>query len=86
MRTQMHVNSQRCFLRMWNGKSDMIILQVRDIKRNRKALIHPVHTMVALHLSLEDSRTTGGIIILVHITTDTHFTLSLILKVLFQLE
>lgn len=64
----------------------MIVSQVQDIKTNTKALIHPVHTMVGLHVSLEGSRTIGGIILLAHITTDTLFTLNPILKVLFQLE
>jgi hypothetical protein len=64
----------------------LLLLMVQDIKINTKALIHPVHTMVALHVSLEGSKVTGGIIILVRITTGTLFTLSRILKDLFQLE
>jgi len=51
-------------------------MQVHDIRTDTKAIINPVHT-VAITVTLEGFRTTGGVIILrVHITTTTD-TLSL---------
>lgn len=59
-------------------------LQVHDIRTDTKAIINPV----AITVTLEGFRTTGGVIILrVHITTtDTLFSINHIRKALFQFQ
>lgn len=59
------------------------VLQVHDIMTDKEALINPAHT-VAITVSMEGLRTTGGVILRVHITIGTLFTISHIQKVLLQ--
>lgn len=81
----MHAQAKDIYMLIGIG-SFCSYMQVHDIRTDTKAIINPVHT-VAITVTLEGFRTTGGVIILrVHITTttDTLFNINHIRKALFQ--